>query len=124
MRLTWVVLGVVAAAGVIAFLSGTASEDEAATSAQAADEQGAVNLGKGSVLDGPVDLLAPDDGTHDAERRAVEVHLQLAKAEAAGDGAAGRARRAARHWGGGAALPESDARSCAGGGGWCSERRA
>lgn len=92
MRLTWVVLGVVAAAGVIAFLSGNASDetevsDTATTGADTALRKDGMQPLTDSPLDGPLDVLAPEDGSEAAERMATEIRVQLAKAEAAGDDA-------------------------------------
>ena len=90
MRLTWVVLGVVAAAGVIAFLSGNSEDQPDSQEPTTAAGSGTSKDGSRplSPLDAPLDVLAPDDGTEDAERRARQIGVQLAKAEADGDAAA------------------------------------
>ena len=87
MRLTWVVLGVVAAAGVIAFLSGSASDEAPEAGTEASARPGLRKDGTQALspLDEPLDVLAPADGTEAAERRAQEIRVELAKAEAAGD---------------------------------------
>ena len=88
MRLTWVVLGVVAAAGVIAFLSGSRADEDADPSAArpaGATTPAAANM---SPLERRLDPLEAADNTGEAERRAGQISIQLARAEASGDTAA------------------------------------